>query len=189
MLGTSPLDNFAHYLTVRFLKTPKITAKDGKVVLSATVTITTDLGETYYPENVALAATLRSSDSHGDVYLRRSFEWTDGMRALPMTIDITRTEIEWPARFHVGLKSRLGYTTDHLENFDDHGDIPSIISAWSDNINATKGNFESSRQVERQFMPLSQRPLHIYEDSGDSIARHLWYVTSKAIADDISDKA
>lgn len=158
------------------MKTPKVTAKDGRVVLSATVTITTDLGETYYPRDVALAATLRSSDPDGDVYLRRSFEWTDGMRALPLSFDITRTEIEWPARFHVGLKSGIGYLTDHLESFNEYGDTPSIISAWSDDINATHGNLASSRQVERQFMPLTRRPLHIFEDAGESIARHLWYV-------------
>ncbi|GAB7344068.1 hypothetical protein MBLNU457_1981t1 [Dothideomycetes sp. NU457] len=161
-----------HY--VRFLKTPKVFAKDGTVVLKATVTITTDLGETYYPRDVALAATLRSSDPNGDVYLRRSFEWTDGTRALPLSFDITRTEIEWPARLHVGLKSGIGYLTDHLESFNEYGDTPSIISAWSDDINATGGYLESSRQVERQFMPLTRRPLHIFEDTGESIARHLW---------------
>ena len=159
---------------MRFLKTPKIVVTAGKVVLQATITITTDLGETYYDSDVALAATLRSTDYDGDIFLRRTIQWTAGKRALDVSFDLTRTEIEWPAKLHVGVKSKFGNLADHFERFHNPGELPSILSAWSEPLDAMKGTLETSRRVERRFMPLNERPLNIYEDTGESIARHLW---------------
>ncbi|TKX26236.1 hypothetical protein C1H76_1589 [Elsinoe australis] len=163
-----------HY--IRFLKTPKVTAAAGKITLNASITLTTDLGETFYDGDVDLAGTLRSPDRDGDIYLRRSLKWTAGMRSLPITFDLTRSEIEWPAQLHVSLKTPRGELADDFETFSgqpDH-DTPAFISVWSESLNATRGNFEAARRVERRFTPLSGRSLRIWEDTGDSIARHLW---------------
>ena len=157
------------------------------MVLKAVVCICTDLGETFYDQDVSLAATLRSPNHDGDIYLRRTVLWTAGMRALPISIDITRSELDWPAKLHVGIKGKHAHLTDHLENFHSPSDMPSILSAWSDPMDPTSGRFEASRRVERQFMPLSERPLSIYEDTGESIARHLWYAQSADICATPSD--
>ncbi|KAF4553911.1 Lysine methyltransferase-like protein 5 [Elsinoe fawcettii] len=163
-----------HY--IRFLKTPKVTVGAGKVVLTASVTITTDLGETFFDDDLDLAATLRSPDRHGDIFLRRTIKWTAGARSLPLSFDLTRSEIEWPARLHVGLKNGHGELADDFELFSSRPDHESaaIVTVWSEALDATKGNFEAPRQVERKFSPLSGRSLTIWEDMGDSIARHLW---------------
>ncbi|KAG9874646.1 hypothetical protein KCV05_g22610, partial [Aureobasidium melanogenum] len=67
-----------HY--VRFLKTPKVHVENGSVTLTAVITLTTDLGETFYPHDLQLAATLRQPDQDGDIYLRRTLQWRQDMR-------------------------------------------------------------------------------------------------------------
>ncbi|KAF2156964.1 hypothetical protein K461DRAFT_8113 [Myriangium duriaei CBS 260.36] len=161
-----------HY--IRFLKTPKVTATGGKVHLTANITITTDLGETFYDDDVDLACTLRSPDCDGDIFLRRSMKWTAGMRSLPLSFDLTRSEIEWPAKLHVGLRNGSGMLADNFDLFESPSDQPAFVTVWSEPLDATKGNFEAPRRVERKFYPLNGRPLTIWEDMGDSIARHLW---------------
>jgi len=168
----------ADHLSVRFLKTPKVVVDHGSIVLRAVITITTDLGETFYQDDVALAATLRSPEPDGDIYLRRTLNWTGGARSLPISLDVTRTEVEWPATLHVALKERNGTTSDMFETFTSPADLPSLISVWSEPLHPTKGRFSTSTRVVRRFMPLSERGLSIYEDTGESIARHLWYEAS-----------
>ena len=66
-----------HGPTVRFLKTPKVQVDNGAFSLLAVITLTTDLGETFYPHDVQLAVSLRQSEDEGDIYLRRTIQWSD----------------------------------------------------------------------------------------------------------------
>lgn len=147
---------------------PKVYVNGSTVSLKAVVTITTDLGETFYPHNVNLAASVRSAEHDGDIYLRRTIQWEAGMRSVPISFDLTRSGVEWPACLHVGIKQ--GERSEHFENWDKL----KMVSVWSAEINPTKGLFQASRRVERRFIPISERPLVMLEDAGDSIARHLW---------------
>ncbi|KAI5201750.1 hypothetical protein E4T42_04269 [Aureobasidium subglaciale] len=160
-----------HY--IRFLKTPKVHVENGAVTLSAVITLTTDLGETFYPHDILLAASLREPDDDGDIYLRRSLQWKKDMRSLNISLDLTRTEIDWPARLHVHTKAN-GAMADSFEEHHSRGHLPGIISVWSESLDPTKGIFETRRRVERRFTPLTGRTLNMYEDTGESIARHLW---------------
>ena len=173
LLLSPSLSTHTHARLVRFLKTPKIHVENGTVTLSAVITLTTDLGETFYPHDIQLAATLRQPDHGGDIYLRRTLQWLDGSRSLNISLDLTRTEIDWPAKLHVHTKSN----TSMYDCFEDHhsqGHLPGIISVWSETLNPTKGSFKTDRRVERRFTPLTGRTLNIFEDTGESIARHLW---------------
>ncbi|KAH0253533.1 hypothetical protein KCU91_g18440, partial [Aureobasidium melanogenum] len=161
-----------HY--VRFLKTPKVHVENGSVTLTAVITLTTDLGETFYPHDLQLAATLRQPDQDGDIYLRRTLQWRQDMRSLNVTLDLTRTEIDWPAQLHVHTKENKAAMFDCFEDHASRGHLPGIVSVWSESLNPTKGTFETHRRVERRFTPLTGRTLNIYEDTGESIARHLW---------------
>ena len=51
--------------------------------------------------------------------------------------------------------------------------IPEFVSAWSDDFDSdvTKGN---SQWVMRRFGPTEGVELNIREDTGESIARHVW---------------
>ncbi|GAB7349653.1 hypothetical protein MBLNU459_g0329t1 [Dothideomycetes sp. NU459] len=158
---------------LRFLKTPKVRVVNGNISLDAVITVTTDLGETFFPNSITLAATLRAPEHNGDVYLRRTIQWTDGMRALPLSLSLTRNEVDWPARLHIGLKN--AHMSDHFEKYHSpDSSLPSIISVWSENLDPANGAFETGRRVERRFTPLNGRTLTVYEDTGESIARHLW---------------
>lgn len=96
------------------------------------------------------------------------------MRSLALSFDLTRSEIEWPARLHVGLRNGHGLIADNYDLYGFASDVPAFVTVWSDPLDATRGNFEAPRRVERRFYPLSGRPITISEDMGDSIARHLW---------------
>jgi len=135
------------------------------IQLKAVITVTTDLGETFYPDDVDLVATLRENAQDGDVYLRRKLHWQAGARSLPVTFSISRNDLEWPACVHIAMKTPPAQHT---------GFLPSIVDVWSGNLNPTKGEFEAGHRVERRFTSLNERAISLIEDSGDSIARHLW---------------
>ncbi|EKG14787.1 Nicotinamide N-methyltransferase putative [Macrophomina phaseolina MS6] len=149
---------------IRFLKVPKT---DGNT-LGVLVTVTSDLGDDFLLADVALTATLRSPDHNGDIYLRKSLKWSAGMRALPITFDLRNCDLDWPVVVHVGPK------TDRLDRQNYNADLPALISAWSSILDPTAGVMEAEKKVERRFIPLSNRTLSIWEETGDSIARHIW---------------
>jgi SAM-dependent methyltransferase len=105
--------------------------------------------------------------------MRRSLQWRADMRSLVISLDLTRAEIDWPARLHVHTKENATMS-DCFEDHHSRGHLPGIVSVWSEPLDYTKGHHETSRRVERRFTPLTGRKLNIYEDTGESIARHLW---------------
>ncbi|KAF2158880.1 hypothetical protein M409DRAFT_61300 [Zasmidium cellare ATCC 36951] len=150
-----------HY--IRFLKTPKIHVDKGAVLLKAVVTVTTDLGETFYPDELDLVVTLRAHEEDGEIFLRKKAHWQAGPRSLGLVFDLSRQDIEYPACVHVAVKNQKNY-----------GFLPPIADVWSGTLNPTKGRFETGHRVERRFTSLSERRVSLLEDAGDSIARHLW---------------
>ncbi|KJY01500.1 hypothetical protein TI39_contig289g00038 [Zymoseptoria brevis] len=151
-----------HY--IRFLKTPKVQVDRAVILLKAVVTVTTDLGETFYPDALELVATIRSAEDDGEIYLRKKVEWTKSARSAAIVFDLSRQDIEWPACVHVGVRNPPR----------DSGFLPPISDVWSGTLNPTKGQFGSGWRVERRFTSCAERSLSLLEDAGDSIARHLW---------------
>ena len=166
-----PSPRAANMRYIRFLKPPRVERN----TLKTLITITSDLGETFLPDDVTLAATLRSDDPDGDIYLRKTLKWTGGMRSFPIVFDLAFTDLDWPIRVHVGTKGSPN--SDHFEKHH-NAEPPSIISAWSGLIDVPKGINEAEKKVERRFTPLSNRTLSIWEETGESIACHLWYSSS-----------
>ena len=157
---------------VRFLKPPYLASEGEKSLVKCLITITTDLGEIFYPRDLPLAAILLAHDPDGDIFLRKNLSWTRGMRSLPVNFDITNSEVDWPLRIHVGPKG-----SPYSDHFDSQhpGAPPAVISAWSDDIDRAGPTSDAARAVERRFTPFSGRILSIWEETGESIARHLWY--------------
>ncbi|KAI9693831.1 MAG: hypothetical protein M1822_003102 [Bathelium mastoideum] len=158
-----------HY--VRFLKPPYLASEGDKTLVKCLITITTDLGDAFYPQDVDLTASLRSQDPNGDIFLRKNIFWTSEMRALPLDLNITYSDVDWPIRVHVGLKNSP--YSDHFEG-QHPGAPPAVISAWSDYIDKSGAISEAPRTIERRFTPFSGRIIGIWEETGESIARHLW---------------
>lgn len=155
-----------HY--IRFLSPPRVQIDRGNILLKAVLTITTDLGETYYPQNTELVATIRASEHDGDIYLRRRIPWKgeSGARSVPVVFQLTHQDVEWPACMHVSVPA---HSSAKLSGF-----LPPIVDIWSGPMNPTKGLMSSGHRVERRFLSLSEREVGLLEDAGDSIARHLW---------------
>jgi hypothetical protein len=153
---------------IRFLKPPKV--QDDHI--RALITITSDLGENFFPENVQLSAYLRSADDHGEIYLRKGLKWKAGMRSLHVSFDIEDCDVHWPARLHVTLRDAP--LSDHFEKTNNGVHLPNIISAWSDILDPPRGVKEATKTIQRRFTPLSNRMLCIWEETGESIARHIW---------------
>ena len=137
----------------------------GSTVLKAVVTITTDLGETFYPEDLELIACVKNIEQDGDIYLRREVQWQAGDRALHISFNIPDQDLEWPAGLHVSINNASPTN---------YGFLPPIVDVWSGELNPTEGRMESGWRVERRFTSLAERRVSLLEDAGDSIARHLW---------------
>lgn len=154
---------------VRFLKTPKL--QDDSI--KATITITSDLGESFLNEEVQLAATLRAADPKGDICLRTALKWKPGIRALSVSFSLAKRKIAWPVRVHVAPKDAPDPDCFDMQ----HGvpGLPNIISAWSDILDPSENIAVASKTVERRFKPLNSRVLRMWEETGESIARHLWF--------------
>lgn len=129
------------------------------------ITVTTDLGETFYPADLQLVATLRGVRNDGEIYLRTKLQWPAKARSLPISFDLARQHVEWPACVHVAWKSASGRSS---------GFLSPIVDVWSGALDPTKGRLESGWRVERRFTSTAERTVSLLEDAGDSIARHLW---------------
>lgn len=168
-----------HKSTVRFLKTPRVNVDHGNVVLKAVVTVTTDLGETFFPTDLELIATIRDCEDDGDIYLRRKVAWKAGDRAVPFAFNLNYQDVEWPACLHVTVRS----TGKGVRNT---GFLSPIFDVWSGQLHPTKGRMEAGNRVERRFTSNAERTVSLLEDAGDSIARHLWD-GSQALAQHIDE--
>ncbi len=162
------------------MSTPRVHVDRGNVVLKAVLTVTTDLGETFYPSDLELVATLRSVDHDGDIYLRRRVPYKAGARSVPIAFNLNYQDVEWPACVHVSLNRGSTHAAKAT------GFLLPIVDVWSGVLNPVKGRMESGRRVERRFTSLAEREVSLFEDAGDSIARHLWD-GSQALAQHIDE--
>ncbi|KAF2178570.1 hypothetical protein K469DRAFT_675476 [Zopfia rhizophila CBS 207.26] len=156
---------------VRFLKTPRIIdgPNPSKAHVYCLVTITSDLGDSFFPYDVQLSAELCSTDSK--CFVHNKVKWSGGMRSLPVILSLAPSSVEWPARVRVGVQPNSQsdqwdklYSPDHF----------SIVSAWSAPLDPPRGVKEAAKLIERQLCPSSRKTVQIWEETGESIARHLW---------------
>ncbi|KAF2433265.1 hypothetical protein EJ08DRAFT_72362 [Tothia fuscella] len=153
---------------IRFLKPPKIKGN----TITALITITSDLGESFFSERIQLTGAIHKAVPNGEIYQTKMFKWEEHMRSLVVEFNIKNSDIGWPARLHVSLRNVPH--SDHFGKHDSGINLPNIVSAWSDILDPTEGISEATRTVERRFTALNGRVINIWEETGESIARHLW---------------
>ena len=137
----------------------------GTIILKAVIAVTTDLGETFYPQDLDLVATVRALEDDGEIFLRRKVTWRAGSRSTHIAFDVSRQDVDWPACLHVKAKGFGKHS---------YGFLPPIADIWSQSLNPTRGIMDSGRLVERRFVSSANRTVSLLEEAGDSIARHLW---------------
>ena len=158
---------------VRFLKTPRIVEKHpANPYIYCLVTVTSDLGDSFLPHDVVLSAELRSAESNEEVIVWSTAKWTGGMRSLPITLPFSKSRAATALRVRVGVgEPNTLYDTYHGLNGDGQR---GIVSAWSEPLGLQNGIKEAAKLVERRFQYDNGQIVKIREETGESIARHLW---------------
>ena len=146
---------------IRFLKTPKI---DQKGHVRALITITTDLGDGFYPDDLTLHATITSSENFMSEW--QSVEWKGGMRTL--WIDIANVDANLPVDLRLVVNSETSIEGNHVsvEN------MPEILGVWSDIFGKSKS--QAGSIIQRRYRTCLKVEKIIIEETGESIARHIW---------------
>ena len=131
------------------------------------VTITTDLGDIFYPADTDIHVSAISSD--GSKCYMSKFVWRAGMRALPIKF---LYGADWTDLMAFEVSTEQSGRSDSLQI----GDMPEIVAARS-TFKAPGYSTEVADVAERIFSIGEESSLCIREEVGESIARHIWHVS------------
>ncbi|TVY20536.1 UPF0665 family protein [Lachnellula arida] len=178
-----------HY--IRFLKPPRLLGGrrgNAPSVLKAKVTVTTDLGESFLWANVDLVVEL--TDGTGKRVLERGkgYTWkgSEGMRSLEVELLIPAFRVKESGGV-LRMLVRLREDFLSVENFerilgdsDEHegtGEMGGVMAVRSMAIDIPSNQSlpipPSTSMAERTFR-FGISEIHIWEETGESIARHIW---------------
>lgn len=163
---------------VRFLKTPRAqVVKPGLVSVSALISITTDLGDAFLAEDVALQAQLvdaRVDGSANTILQDFPYKWEAGKRELAITTGPVRLGSRISqVILAIGTKSASPVNLD--TDLSDAKRVPLVVSGWSAPFGASQ-NIPAQKLIERRFLLQNSMQLRIWEETGNNIARHIWQV-------------
>jgi hypothetical protein len=168
-----------HY--IRFLKSPKILGE----ALVAKITVTTDLGESFLVADVQIAVDVVAEDGESILGPGREYMWkgTEGMRSLEVSLPMEKVRKVEKIRMVVAANGEayvdsfekvLGMDNKERQVKDDGG----IITVRSMEIDVRTGQTIGTGLAERVFRSTIRNDwteVHIWEETGESIARHVWY--------------
>lgn len=152
---------------VRFLKTPRTQQQKGSIVISALICITTDLGDSFLAEDVDLMVTAQGQSSGAT--FGKAIKWLASNRELAITLG--------PLPSHLAQQSMVLTVQVPQSPGSSEPRYPSIPLV----IDATSAPF-GPRSVPAEKLVLRRikyssgdiRPMEIWEETGNSIARHIW---------------
>ncbi|KAL4913449.1 putative methyltransferase-domain-containing protein [Aspergillus aurantiobrunneus] len=161
---------------IRFLKTPRLQKqKTGSVSASALICIATDLGDAFLAQDVDLLVSLHPALHEKDILCQERLQWHGGKRELPISLGPLPPRISQQSLIMGVTAPRVPRVPGSI--FSDsllvQHSIPLVISCRS----ATFGGSQSlvaDRLVERRFRVNQSVKLSIWEETGNSIARHIW---------------
>lgn len=166
-----------HY--IRFLKHPTISdVSRGLVEIKALCTITSDLGESTYPEDVRLTASLvnAGSSTHKPIQ-HTSLEWKASSHALPLALATSTKSLAKTSSLQVLIEADHSGSRTAVPSTDTTYllTLPHILSTVSINFSLGQSLSETGRLTERPI-PLYNDPasFSVGEDTGPSIDRHVW---------------
>ncbi|KAH7401859.1 putative methyltransferase-domain-containing protein [Phaeosphaeria sp. MPI-PUGE-AT-0046c] len=157
---------------IRFLKPPRVIVdkSTSKSQISCLITITSDLGDSFLPYDLELAAELLSLHQTEEAVVWRTVQWKSGMRSLPVTFPLAKNLKAQKFRIRVGGEPK--------STFDDYGKLSreatcGVVSAWSQEFDPSAAA-AAAKLVDRRFKLMDGCVIRISEETGESIARHLW---------------
>ena len=159
---------------IRFLKPPTIVnngkANKARIAVKALITITTDLGDDFYQNDIDLRVILSiaplTEKARGET-VKMTITWKKGFRTLRVEIPIEHTAVSRLAQLQ--LSSNVDTEADLLQP----NKMPEVVNAWS-GIHSVSTLSNTIRKVERRFLLENGHMLRISEETGESIARHIW---------------
>ncbi len=151
-----------HY--IRFLKPPKFDTQ--KCIVRALVTITTDLGDDFYPADIGLYATVISDASKESDTEWEKILWKRGTRNVWIEVRKTQCKDTRSMGLLVSTQRTLAADTVLLSN------LPEILSARCEVFGKEKP--QAGDRIERRYRTNLGNQRAIYEEAGESIARHIW---------------
>jgi hypothetical protein len=157
---------------IRFLKSPRIqTLKTGPSFVSALISITTDLGDAFLPDDVTLDVVLEDGGSNHTLF-KKCYLWEAGKRELAISLGPIQFGSKLPtAVLGVGCTSdTIGLKPNSLVS---EKALPAVLSGWSAIFGGPQALI-SERLIERRFDLRQEAKLSIWEESGENIARHIW---------------
>lgn len=160
---------------IRFLKPPRIIQdkSSSQAHISCLITITSDLGDSFLPFDLTLSAELiHRRNGVEEVLVWKIVQWTGAMRSLAISLPLSKSRRTWPLRVRIGTEPKSTYDEfSKLLQEDSRG----VVSAWSTEIDPSKSVHEAEKLIERRIDVELKTPIIIWEETGESIARHLWY--------------
>lgn len=154
-----------HY--VRFLRTPQVAVGKKTIDISAVIAITTDLGDSLYSEDIDVIAEVVEVNHPRGVLCTTTLKWQATSRALKFTIQCPGKFISRSATLHVITQSTASALNLLL--------VPKILDVWSVDFPLSDKQ-RTEPVVERQLWLKNKTRVRMLEETGDSIARHIWYV-------------
>lgn len=149
-----------HY--IRFLKPPQVTNGDaGGFTVTTLITIETDLGDDFLHSEAKLDACVIVANEAESVLHRQQSQWRNDMRHLVVRAAISSMHEGEDLRLHVASPNHLGNS------------IAPILDAWSAPFRLADG-CRADLMLERRFLLPHFPPLKIWEETGNSIAKHIW---------------
>lgn len=151
---------------IRFLKSPSVKQQKSSLSISALICITTDLGDSFLAQDVNLIATL-AIENPSKVLHQKSLTWKAGKRELAIYLGPFRPNF---------VQSELVLAVRHCDTqrgpIDSLCSIPLVVSGWSAPFGLQS---PAEKVVERRFRLEHGRDLRIWEETGNSLARHIWW--------------
>lgn len=160
-----------HY--IRYLRTPQIKDAPKKSSdLSAVVAVTTDLGDAFLAYNVTLHARIIDAAKSGEILCTVEAEWQAHSRAVRINLNVPPKFANRLVAMHITTRETI--TALHC------GKTPDVVDIWSSTFNL-KSQTKVEPLVERRLQLLGRPAARMWEETGDSIARHIWCVVSPAL--------
>lgn len=164
---------------IRFLRVPQVKleadgrGKDRVARITAVLTVTTDLGESYFPEDLDLDVRLVNSEDPGARPSHWRVHWRKNTHVTKLDLK-HRNEGSRQIRFlHVSTPS-----TD--ETWVRYAQIPGVLDVYSLGFQLHMNN-SAPNYAERRLPLTNKTTIIIKEAIGESIARHIWWATRTTI--------
>ncbi|TVY32841.1 UPF0665 family protein [Lachnellula subtilissima] len=178
-----------HY--IRFLKPPRLLGGrrgNAPLVLKAKVTVTTDLGESFLWADVDLAVELTDGSGKGVLERGKGYTWkgSEGMRSLEVELlipasrgkeagGVLRLLVRPKEDFHAveDFDRIFGNSNEH-EDTAGMGGVMAVRSMAIDIPSNQSLPISTSTSMAERTFRFGDSEIHIWEETGESIARHIW---------------